>query len=110
MISNGDHALNINGRPYYIDDADEILQRAVIRLGIKKGRFAYDPTLGSELYKLTGPVTESLKKTAYSYVTEALLPIPQITVESVSCQAFGTDSLKVTAALKYKDRQYTIEV
>ncbi len=82
LLSSGDIALDARGRPTVISGVDELLQRALIRLTVKKGSFVYDPELGSRLYTLrAGSV--NLQETAESMVREALSPLTELTVNSV---------------------------
>ena len=51
-LANGDFQLDSNGRPKQIGGVQELLQRAMIRLNVPLGSFAYDTALGSRLQTL----------------------------------------------------------
>ena len=69
-ISNGDFMLDSNGIPISIYGIQEILQRALIRLTVRKGSFIYDTNLGSDLYKLKKTTSTSNKSRALSMVNK----------------------------------------
>lgn len=54
---------------------DEILQRALIRLAVRRGRFTPDPSLGSRLYTLRTCERGQLTAMARTLGNEALLPM-----------------------------------
>lgn len=49
---NGDFKKDIYGRAYMISGNDEIKQKIYIILSARLGKFVYDRTLGSEIYKI----------------------------------------------------------
>lgn len=53
-IKDGDFQTNGSGLPVRISGAQELLQRVMFRLTVKKGSFFYDQQLGSRLYTLKG--------------------------------------------------------
>ncbi len=81
-ISQGDFAKNSSGNMYFVEGMQETLQRCNILLQTKKGSFCYNKMLGSCLHLLqtTDP---NLQGNALLLVKEALLPLPQVTVNSV---------------------------
>ena len=86
LLKNADIALDARGRPTAVSGVDELLQRALVRLTVKKGTFLYDPELGSRLYTLRAGGS-NVQGTAESMVREALGPIRELTVESVEAAA-----------------------
>lgn len=82
-IANGDFLLDDRGRPLAITGMQEILQRILIRLTVKKGSFIFDPDLGSNLYTLKTSGL-SAKGDALKLVREALQDMKGISVENVS--------------------------
>ena len=82
-IKDGDFLTDSRGRPIYISGMEELLQRVLIRLCVKKGSFVYDVTLGSDLYKLK-PSDKDLNSKALTYVREALYKMPQVSVTGVN--------------------------
>lgn len=111
LLINGDHATNSRGIPIAVTGEREVIQRALLRLAIKKGSFACDPELGSELYKLRGSRSAGdLARTAQSYVQEALLPMTDVTVTGVELEQSGADGLRLSVSLATQDNQYQLEV
>jgi hypothetical protein len=108
-LQNGDHAVDARGIPYPVEGADELIQRALIRLSVPKGSFVYDPALGSELYRLNTATPDAQRK-ALAYVQEALLPLPQFVVESVTLERSSADLLHLGVALRLAEKRYQLEV
>lgn len=81
-----------------------------MRLSIKKGCFEEEPALGSELYKLKGFHGANLERLAQSYAQEALLPMPEINVSSVSASRESPDILRLFINLAAAENTYRLEV
>lgn len=81
LIVNGDMALDGNGDVQLVTGIQEVIQRAMIRLTVKQGAFAYDQTLGSRLHYLD--IHQVDDYTLLSMVREALDDIDEITVSGV---------------------------
>ena len=81
-ISNGDFICDSKGIPVELTGYDELLQRVLIRLTVKKGSFIYDTSLGSRLYTLKS-TDGNLKERALSLVREALVDISEVIVDDV---------------------------
>lgn len=73
-IYNGDHVQTGNSIAEVSGNA-ELLQRALIRLAVRKGEFTPDPTLGSRLYTLRTCKHAQLTAAARALGNEALLPM-----------------------------------
>lgn len=111
MLVSGDHYADSRGIPVAVAGAREFIQRALLRLCIKKGSFAHDPELGSELHRLRAYKTsESLERIALGYVREALYPMPEITVESVSLSRSAPDTLNLLTVLSISGQSHNLEV
>ena len=85
-IADGDFAPAANGRPYLIRGADEMFQRAAIRLAVPEGNFPYDAALGSRLSSLTGKEPDP-DAAALSFAQEALRKLPGVTALGASYNA-----------------------
>ncbi len=83
-LANGDFAVGSNGRPKQISGAQELFQRAAVRLNVPLGSFAYDASLGSRLHELKAG-DGGLNEKALSMAQEALRILPLVTVESAEC-------------------------
>lgn len=81
-----------------------------MRLTIKKGSFKEDLSLGSELYKLGGFHGANLERLAQSYVQEALLPMPEVNVSSVSLEREIPDKVRLLVNLTNAKNSYRLEV
>lgn len=110
MLMGGDHYTDARGLPVALTGARELLQRALIRLCVRKGSFALDPALGSELHRLRHSESEWNNRLALSYVQEALQGMPEISVASVSCTPGGADNLRVAVSLAVGEELYDLEV
>lgn len=85
-LENGDFVRNHLGMPLVVTGAQELLQRALIRLCVRKGSFALDPALGSRLHTLRGESREHRQEAARLLAQEALLPMPEVTVEGAAVE------------------------
>lgn len=92
-LNNGDFYTNDRRQLVTLYDNDELLQRALIRLCVKKGSFIYDKKLGSRLYTLTHK-TKDIKSKVLSYAKEALLDMDNVTVDDVEVD-FVNDTANV---------------
>lgn len=106
-IANGDFSVGANGLPRRICGEEELLQRAVIRLRVPLGRFAYQPTLGSNLYTLRPGAPEN-DENALALAQEALRDTPQVRVEGAQCSR--TAPLTVRVRLVWEGGGAEIEV
>jgi hypothetical protein len=111
LLLNGDHAADARGIPMLISGAEELLQRALLRLGIRRGSFGHDPRLGSELFRVAQDTSAATQRAAQSYVQEALIPIPQIEVGDVELlHEDGEDTIIIRVPLTCDDETYLLEL
>lgn len=110
LLINGDHSTDSRGIPIKITGERELIQRALLRLTIKKGSFEQDPALGSELYKLHGIRGGNIARIAQSYVQEALLPMQEITVSGVAVEWLNSDVMRLFVSLSISNSMYQLEV
>lgn len=82
-IKDGDFKTNEQGKPYLINAMEETIQRCKILLTVKQGSFSYNRSFGNNLH-LLDKNSENLQGNAILLVKEALLPIKQVTVCSVT--------------------------
>lgn len=71
-----------------VSGREELLQRVLIRLSVKKGSFSLMPGFGSELYKLRTQDGTDLAARARTYANAALLPMG-LEIESVLVSGEG---------------------
>lgn len=101
--------MNENGIPILIEGVREQLQRAFIRLSVRRGIFCYDPTLGSRFYTLSKNDSD-LNGKALFLAQEALRNIPGVTVLGVVCSVLQEGSLSVTVSLQTAEGKGNITV
>lgn len=112
-LSNGDFLKNSKGMPVMIDGTNELLQRALIRMTVKKGSFTYDKELGSELYKLKTSYKNDdiLKEKVLIYIKEALLPMKEVSVVDATLERQSNmENLNITVYLTVVNKPTEIEV
>ena len=110
-LNNGGFVLNRRGLPYAITGAEELAQRAYIRLTVRRGSFPLDPQLGSDLHKLPRGDAQSLSQLAADYVRQALAPLPAVTVKEFSCRYDSTtDAIVANITLGAAGQLYEMEV
>jgi hypothetical protein len=81
-------------------------------LTVKKGSFALDPQLGSEIYKLgqaRGFSPENQRRIALSYAQEALLPMRGVTAEKAGLSYGGAGELILNLTVTINQTQYELE-
>ena len=109
LLRAGDHVTDPRGLPVSINGAEELIQRAVLRLGIRRGSFVYDSSLGSELYKLSG-CGEDNRRAAQSYIQEALMPLSGVRVGEVMLTKNADGALNISAVLECGEGSYKISL
>ena len=97
MLQNGDFVRGRGGLPKAIGGTEEQIQRALIRLTVKKGSFPLDPELGSQLHLLRDAKRAHWEEQALLYAKEALEKMP------------GTEVLGVKAGYSYERQAMLLE-
>lgn len=109
-ISNGDFLCDSKNCPIELSGYDEILQRVLIRLSIKKGSFVYDTSLGSRLYTLKSS-DSNIKQNALNLVREALVDIPEVFVDDVYTSFNNNgENLDLTVVLSINNTQKDVVI
>lgn len=109
-LKNGDFYLGTTGKPMAISGMKEMLQRALIRLTVKKGSFIYDKNLGSNLYTLKA-TSGNIKNKATLIVKEALADMTEITVDDITFKLInGGENLNINVLLSINENQKEVEV
>jgi len=73
---------------------EEILQRIIFRLVIKKGSFIYDEELGSEIYKIKNN-KEDVKIQAFIIIKEVLKKIPGVNFKKIEIENLENENIKL---------------
>ncbi len=110
LLKDGDFFLDERGRPVAVQGVDELIQRALLRLTTKKGAFALDTALGSELYRLRGSSGEQLTALARGYVEQALLPVNGLSVEGVACSPTPEGGVQLDVYLRASGAQSLVSL
>ena len=110
-IKDGDFQTNGSGLPVRISGAQELLQRVMFRLTVKKEAFMTS-SWGSRLYTLKGSYgnREALSETAMQMVREALKPMAEVTPLGVRAGMTGPDQLSLTVSPLADRKQMELEV
>lgn len=111
LIKNGDLFIDENGGLVKITDEEEKLQRALFVLSTEKGSFNFDRELGSKLSDLGEYDDEKINSAALEIVSDALVGIEGITVESASVEKSGTDYIiKLSIYIQSRKRLVKIKI
>ena len=109
-LSNGDFIFDARKNLVELTGYDELLQRVLIRLGVKKGSFVYDKNLGSRLYTLKAS-SGNLNEKALSLVREGLLDVPDVLVEGVhAALTNGGENLVLAVSLAVNNTQKDVVI
>ena len=110
--------LKIRSRDYVSDGAgglvrvsgwDELLERVLFKLSVRRGSFALAPELGSKLHLLWREKGESRATAAKQFVAEALAEETDLTVSDVTLEQKG-DLLTLRIALLHEGEEREISV
>ena len=84
-----------------ISGADELFQRACIRLTVPLGQFVPDKTLGSRLHTLGKEAPAKQQELALEYAREALIGMEDIRVVSAKVSSREDQTLEIVFSLEY---------
>ncbi len=108
LLINGSHALDEAGRPVTVTGTRALAQRLLVRLRVRKGSFAPDPALGSELWRLPGAAPAERDSLARHWAQEALLA-EGARVTGAACRLEG-DTLAVALTVDINGEETALEV
>ena len=101
LLQHGDHSRNGQGFLQEVDSAQQLVQRAMVRLTVPKGKFVLNPQLGSLLHTLGRTAPAQREQLALEYAQEALLEMPEVRVVAARCrQGTQADELLVQFELE----------
>ena len=109
LLQHGDHSRNGQGFLQEVDGAQQLVQRAMVRLTVPKGKFVLNPQLGSLLHTLgrTAPAQREhpdwcpRARGHFLRDQEALLEMPEVRVVAARCkQGTQADELLVKFELE----------
>lgn len=108
MLQNGDFVRGRGGLPRVINGSEEWIQRAMIRLTVRKGSFPLDPKLGSELHLLRDAKRPYWEEQALLYAKEALADMPQAQVLDVKADySYEKQAIVLTYHLAFREETET---
>lgn len=84
-----------------ITDIDELMQRVLFKLNIRRGSFPLIPKLGSDLWLLYKEKKSNRRSAAYQYICQALEDEKELNVDDVTVSD-TEDRLKIDVELSYK--------
>ena len=109
MVRNGDYLPDGKGGFLRAGENEELLQRVLWKLSIRRGSFPFLPELGSQLYRLTRQKASDRDSLARQYVTQALSGETELTVTGVeTAQREGT--LEVTVHLDWRGESLDVKL
>lgn len=108
-LKNGDYLPDGQGGFRRARGREELLQRVLWKLSVRRGSFPFLPELGSQLYRLVREKAADRDSLARQYVTQALSEETELTVTGVetACQE---DSLEVTVHLDWKGERLDVKL
>lgn len=106
MIRNGDYVPDGKGGFRRAMGAEELLQRVLFRLTVRRGSFPFLPELGSEFYKLGGEKPSGWESLARQYAVQALRD-EDVAVTGVAVTPAG-DGAEVTVWLDYRGEELSV--
>ncbi len=110
--------LKIRNRDYVSDGAgglrrvsgrEELLERVLFRLSVRRGSFPFAPELGSRLYLLGRETPENREAAAKQYVAEALAQEQGLEVSGVTLTERG-GLLELSASLRCGGGEETLRI
>ena len=109
LLENGDVKRGADGYPRAVTGVEALIQRAMVRLSVRRGSFAPDPELGGLLHTLAAAPPGQQNALALSLARQALSALPQVLVESAECRREG-EALRLTFGLRVGEQTKTLEV
>lgn len=101
-LIDGKYTAAVGGGLKCVGGAQELAQRAAMKLSARKGSFWPCPSYGSELYRLLcGERPENMEAAVRRYAAEALADEPYLGIGSIELASLGTDGLRITLHLTY---------
>lgn len=108
-LKNGDYLPDGQGGFRRAQGREELLQRVLWKLSVRRGSFPFLPELGSQLYRLTREKAADRNSLARQYVTQALSDETELTVTGVET-AGREDALEVTVHLDWRGESLDVKL
>lgn len=101
-IKDGDYAADGCGGLERVSGSEELLQRVLFRLRVRRGSFPFLPTLGSRLHQLGAQPRAQRPAAAQAYAAEALSEEEDLAVEGVTLTACEDGETKLIVHMRWK--------
>lgn len=108
ILREGDYVPDGQGSFQTVEGAQEVLERVLWKLTVRRGSFPFLPELGSRLHLLGRAPARERESLAGQYVAEALSD-EDLTVTSVTLDQAG-DQADLTARLEWRGEELTVTV
>ena len=109
MLRDGDYMLDSAGRLRSADGQEALVQRVLLRLSARRGKFPFWQTLGSQLWTLGQLPQNARQSAAAQYVAEALAE-EDLQVESVTLSPLGDQRMLLEANLTVQGENLTVSL
>lgn len=109
-IRDGDYVSDGIGGEKRASGTEEMLERALYRLSVRRGSFPFLPTLGSELYRLGGEKPGAREAAAKQYAAEALAEESSVSVEGAELTENGDGTALLRVLLTADGERTAVEL
>ncbi len=107
MLKDGDYIPAESGGLRKAEGNDELLQRVLWKLSVRRGSFPFLPELGSRLYLLPREKPGMRLSAARQYVEEALAEETGLHVTGVTLEAGAEETMALTVQMEYEGQRLT---
>ena len=106
-LKNGDYLPDGQGGFRRVQGREELLQRVLWKLSVRRGSFPFLPELGSRLYQLAACPPAQRQGAAMQYAAEALAAEPEVSVTGVTFRE-EVGMLALEVHLQWEDETLTL--
>lgn len=106
FLQNGDYVPDGKGGFRRALGAEELLQRALFKLAVRRGSFPFLPELGSRLYELPKEKPSAWESLARQYAAQALREEPLLVTGAAAIPRDG--GAEVTVELEYQGQALSV--
>lgn len=112
LLIRGAHRLGRSGAPEMVFGGKELLQRAAIRLTVRRGSLPHDPHFGCSFFRLRAEGNRAaLNACALAAAREALAPLSGVTVSEAECRLDpAAQRLYIRVGLLLAGERWALEV
>jgi phage gp46-like protein len=109
FLKNGDYLPDGQGGFCRVTGREELLQRVLWKLSVRRGGFPFLPQLGSRLYTLVRQKPAQWAGLAEEYVVEALADETDLRIDGVEVAQDG-ENLSVTVRLNWQGEDLSVKL